>query len=74
MNYWFNAIICKSTTPEGGGEDMSSTRKHYKYEYLTSRWGGMQLREEMDSRIVKWLSGFSEEEQQIMLELLSNFY
>lgn len=53
---------------------MSSTRKHYKYEYLTSRWGGMQLRKEMDSRIEKWLSGFSEEEQQIMLELLSYFY
>lgn len=53
---------------------MSSTRKHYKYEYLTSRWGGMQLREEMDSRIEKWISGFSEEEQQIMLELLANFY
>lgn len=53
---------------------MSSTRKHYKYEYLTSRWGGMKLRKEMEPRIESWLSGFSEEEQKLMLDLLSNFH
>ena len=53
---------------------MSSTRKHYKYEYITSRWGGMQLRNKMDSDIERWISDFSEEEQQVMLELLSNFF
>lgn len=53
---------------------MSSTRKHYKYEYITSRWGGMQLREDMDRRIEDWLSGFAPEERVVMLELLSNFY
>lgn len=53
---------------------MSSTRKHYKYEYLTSRWGGMKLRKEMEPRIESWLSGFPEEEQKLMLDLLSNFH
>lgn len=53
---------------------MSSTRKHYKYEYLTSRWGGMKLRKEMEPRIETWLSGFPKEEQKLMLDLLSNFY
>lgn len=33
------------------GETVSSTHKHYKYEYLTSRWGGMKLRKEMGPRI-----------------------
>ena len=53
---------------------MSSTRKHYKYEYLTSRWGGIKLRKEMDQRIETWLSGFPKEEHKLMLDLLSNFY
>lgn len=53
---------------------MSSTRKHYKYEYLTSRWGDMKLRKEMGPRIEAWLSGFPKEEQKLILDLLSNFY
>ena len=53
---------------------MSTIRRHYKYEDISSRWGGMQLREEMDLRLDKWLSGFSDEEKKLMLELLSFFY
>ena len=53
---------------------MSSTRKHYKYEYLTSLWGGMKLRKEMEPRIESWRSGCPKEEQKLMLDLLSNFH
>lgn len=53
---------------------MASQRRHPKFEYLTSRWGGMQLRIELGDRIEKWLTHFSEEEQKLLLELLSKFY
>ena len=53
---------------------MASQRSHPKFEYLTSRWGGMQLRIELGERIEKWLSHFSKEEQELLLDLLSKFY
>lgn len=53
---------------------MMSQRKHFKYEYLTSRWGGMKLREEFDERIKNWLKAFNESEQEMLLSLLSQFY
>lgn len=34
----------------------------------------MKLRKEMEPRIESWLSGFPEEEQKLMLDLLSNFH
>ncbi len=51
-----------------------SQRKHPKYEYLTSRWGGMKLREEFGERIEKWLKAFDESEHEMLLSLLSQFY
>lgn len=53
---------------------MASQRSHPKYEYLTSRWGGMKLRIELGERIDKWLENFSQEEQELLLDLLSRFY
>jgi len=51
-----------------------SQRKHPKYEYLTSRWGGMRLREEFGERIENWLKAFDESEHEMLLSLLSQFY
>ena len=51
-----------------------SQRKHPKYEYLTSRWGGMKLREEFEERIDNWLKAFDESEHKMLLSLLSQFY
>ena len=51
-----------------------SQRKHPKYEYLTSRWGGMKLREEFEERIDNWLKAFDESEHDMLLSLLSQFY
>lgn len=51
-----------------------SQRKHPKYEYLTSRWGGMKLREEFGVRIENWLKAFDESEHEMLLSLLSQFY
>lgn len=53
---------------------MSSTRKHPKYENITSKWGGMKIRKEFSTRIDKWLQAFGEEEKAFMLELLAKFY
>ncbi len=53
---------------------MSSGRKHPKYEDITSRWGGMKIREDFAERIDKWLQAFSEEEHPFLLELLMQFY
>ena len=53
---------------------MASQRKHPKFEYLTSRWGGMQLRFELGDRIEEWLTHFSKDEQDLLLDLLSKFY
>lgn len=53
---------------------MASQRSHPKFEYLTSRWGGMQLRIELGERIENWLTHFSKEEQELLLDLLSKFY
>ena len=53
---------------------MMSQRKHPKYEYLTSRWGGMKLREEFEERIDNWLKAFDESEHKMLLSLLSQFY
>lgn len=53
---------------------MPSHRKHPPYEYLTSRWGGMKLRQEIGVRIEEWLSAFPESEHPFLLELLEHFY
>lgn len=53
---------------------MSSGRKHPKYENITSRWGGMKIREDFAERIDKWLQAFPEEEHPFLLELLIQFY
>ena len=53
---------------------MSSGRKHPKYENITSRWGGMKIREDFAERIDKWLQAFQEEEHPFLLELLMQFY
>lgn len=53
---------------------MSSGRKHPKYESITSRWGGMKIREDFAERIDKWLQAFPEEEHPFLLELLMQFY
>ncbi len=53
---------------------MSSGRKHPKYENITSRWGGMKIREDFAGRIDKWLQAFPEEEHPFLLELLMQFY
>lgn len=53
---------------------MSNHRKRPPYEYLTSRWGGMKLRQEIGTRIEKWLSAFPESEHPFLLELLEHFY
>ena len=56
------------------GVYMSSGRKHPKYEDITSRWGGMKIREDFAERIDKWLQAFPEEEHTFLLELLMQFY
>ena len=53
---------------------MSSGRKHPKYENITSRWGGMKIREDFAERIDKWLQAFPEDEHPFLLELLMQFY
>ncbi|MBQ8261336.1 MAG: hypothetical protein IJZ00_10350 [Lachnospiraceae bacterium] len=53
---------------------MSSGRKHPKYENITSRWGGMKIREDFAERIDKWLQAFPKEEHAFLLELLMQFY
>lgn len=53
---------------------MSSGRKHPKYENVTSRWGGMKIREDFAERIDKWLQAFPKEEHPFLLELLMQFY
>ena len=45
------------------GVYMSSGRKHPKYEDITSRWGGMKIREDFAERIDKWLQAFPKEER-----------
>ena len=52
---------------------MPSKRKHPPYEYLTSRWGGMDIREEFGYKIEKWLSLFEEKDRPILIELLKCF-
>ena len=53
---------------------MAGTRKHPKYEEITSRWGGMDVRHEFSKRIDTWLSAFDESEHPLLLTLLSHFY
>ena len=53
---------------------MGNGRRHPKYENITSRWGGMKIREEFAERIDTWLSAFPESEHPFLLELLSEFY
>lgn len=53
---------------------MSSGRKHPKYENITSRWGGMKIREDFAERIDKWLQAFPEDEHPFLLDLLMQFY
>lgn len=53
---------------------MSGGRKHPKYENITSRWGGMKVREEFAERMDKWLNAFAESDRIFLLELLKEFY
>ncbi len=53
---------------------MSSGRKHPKYENITSRWGGMKIRESFAGQIDEWLQAFPKEEHAFLLELLMQFY
>lgn len=53
---------------------MATGRKHPKYEEITRRWGGMQVRIDFSKRIDDWLQAFPEEEHAFLLELLSKFY
>ena len=53
---------------------MSSGRKHPKYENITSRWGGMKVREDFAERIDMWLQAFPAENHAFLLELLMQFY
>lgn len=53
---------------------MSTKRKHPKYEEITSRWGGMDVRHEFSKRIDIWLSAFDEAQRPLLLTLLGEFY
>ena len=52
---------------------MPSQRKHPPYESITSRWGGMDIREEFGYKIEKWLSLFEEKDRPVLIELLKYF-
>lgn len=52
---------------------MSNTRKHPPYERITSRWGGMETRIELGTKIAEWISLFGEEDQSLIVELLGSF-
>ena len=52
---------------------MPSQRKHPPYESITSRWGGMDIREEFGYKIEKWLSLFEEKDRPVLIELLKFF-
>lgn len=56
------------------GDDMSNSRSHPKYEDITARWGGMDIRHEFSSRIDTWLSAFREDERPLLLNLLGHFF
>ena len=53
---------------------MSSGRRHPKYENITSRWGGMKIREDFAKRIDDWLQAFPKDDHPFLLELLLQFY
>ena len=59
---------------EYNGEIMGKSRRHPKYEDITARWGGMDLRYQFSSRIDTWLSAFHEEERPLLLNLLGHFF
>ena len=59
-----NAVVTK----------MGNNRSHPKYEDITSRWGGMDVRHEFSGRIEKWLSAFPEDEHPLLLNLLGHFF
>ena len=52
---------------------MSNQRKHYPYEAITSRWGGMKIRDEFGRKIENWLLAFEEEDRPFLIELLGHF-
>ena len=53
---------------------MGKSRGHPKYEDITARWGGMDIRYEFSSRIDRWLCAFSEDERPLLLNLLGHFF
>lgn len=53
---------------------MGSSRSHPKYENITQRWGGMDIRHEFSTRIDQWLGLFPETDHPLLLNLLGHFY
>jgi len=53
---------------------MSKKRQHPKYESITARWGGMDIRYDFASRIDTWLNAFHEDEKKLALSLLKHFF
>lgn len=53
---------------------MSKGRSHPKYEDITARWGGMDIRHEFSARIDAWLGAFHEDERPLLLNLLGHFF
>lgn len=53
---------------------MSKKRQHPKYESITARWGGMDIRYDFGSRIDTWLNAFHEDEKKLALSLLKHFF
>jgi len=52
---------------------MPNNRNHPPYERITSRWGGMETRIKLGTKIAEWISLFNEEDQTLIVELLGNF-
>ena len=53
---------------------MGKSRSHPKYEDITARWGGMDIRHEFSTRIDAWLGAFLEDERPLLLNLLGHFF
>lgn len=53
---------------------MAKPRKRPKYEKITKRWGGMDVRYEYGKKISTWLTAFDKDEQPQLLTLLKYFY
>lgn len=53
---------------------MGKSRSHPKYEDITARWGGMDIRHRFSTRIDTWLGAFHEDERPLLLNLLGHFF